>query len=265
MCKGGNFPCYAYRLANGRLKERYLANPNVAPRYEEDGARFNLYEDLHDPFYPRFWSDRCNRSDMVPGRSPKGIFVCDMGDLFGIGVPEEWTHRVLDRCKDMPQHRFYLLTKQPQNLTRFSPFPDNCWVGVTATDTGMLLQACSSLEYPVEAKVKYLSIEPFLGWSFNWNESYLINAFKRAGINWIIIGQQTPINKKTKPQIEWVQEIVEAADKAGVAVFLKDNLNPMFAENDCKLFKEHRDTLFTFKDFESDSKTRWHLRQEIPK
>jgi len=153
---------------------------------------------------------------------------CDMSDLFGIGIPEEWTRRVLSNIKHHWTDRFYLLTKQPQNLTRFSPFPDNCWVGVSATNTEMLLQACSSLEYPVEAKVKYLSIEPFLDWSFNWNESYLINAFKRAGIKCLIIGAQTKPYKP--PKIEWVKEIVNAADKAGIPVFQKDNLKPLLCD-----------------------------------
>ena len=44
-------------------------------------------------------------------------------------------------------------------------------------------------------------------------------------IDWVIIGAQT---KPTKfPEISWVTEIVEAADKAGIPVFLKDNLKPL--------------------------------------
>jgi len=54
---------------------------------------------------------------------------------------------------------------------------------------------------------------------------------KDAGINWIIIGQQTPPNKKTEPKVEWVQEIVEAADKAGIPVFQKNNLKPLLDNN----------------------------------
>ena len=125
MCQGGNFPCYAYRLANGRLKQRYLANKNTATdNYDEDSY----------PFYPRFWEERY--LDMTTQRirkhcvSPRGIFVCDMSDLFGIGIPESWTRQVLEVCRNKSRHRFYLLTKQPQNLAKFSPFPDNCWVGV---------------------------------------------------------------------------------------------------------------------------------------
>jgi hypothetical protein len=41
-----------------------------------------------------------------------------------------------------------------------------------------------------------------------------------------------PYGKKwtLQPKIEWVQEIVQAADRAGVAVFLKDNLRSMLCD-----------------------------------
>ena len=51
------------------------------------------------------------------------------------------------------------------------------------------------------------------------------NKLGEAGISWVIIGSQTRPYKP--PQIEWVREIVEAADKAGVKVFLKNNLRPL--------------------------------------
>ncbi len=51
------------------------------------------------------------------------------------------------------------------------------------------------------------------------------NKLEEAGIAWIILGAQT--KPTLQPKIEWVREIVEAADKAGVKVFLKDNLMPL--------------------------------------
>ena len=233
--------CYARRLANTRLKDRYLANKNWDTRTP---ANYKGYPNL-DPFYPRFWSDRCNRSDILTGGKPKGIFVCDMSDLFGIGIPEDWTHRVLDRCKDMNQHRFYLLTKQPQRLSEFE-IPDNCWVGVTATDILSYYKAKDSLDI-IGAKIKYISFEPLLGDIGNPGKEFL------TGIDWVIIGALTGSYQylievahkypnltltKTKgakwtlqPKIEWAREIVEAADKAGVPVFQKDNLKPLLGNN----------------------------------
>jgi len=65
----------------------------------------------------------------------------------------EWQDRVFEIIDDCPGHRFYLLSKQPQNLIKFSPFPENCWVGVTATGYGAFNKALDGLKV-IEAKVK---------------------------------------------------------------------------------------------------------------
>jgi len=221
-----------------------------------DGAK---PEDLLNPFYPRFWEDRL----WQPARQPEGrkkslgIFTCDMSDLFGIGIPQEWQNKVFKVIRTCAQHRFYLLTKQPQNLAKFSPFPDNCWVGVTVTSNAAMTMAYYGLR-DIKAGKKFISFEPLLG-SIGMNDHV---SFKDGWVDWVIIGSQTKPYKP--PQKEWVREIVEAADKAGVKVFLKDNLNPIFADNECKYFTEYRDKLFAFRDFEPNGITRWHLRQETP-
>jgi protein gp37 len=212
MCKGGNFPCYAYKLANGRLKQRYLANTNW--RYIDGGNGY--YAEHHpnnDPFYPRFWPERFNELPKL--RKSSGIFTCDMSDLFGIGIPNEWTHLTTEAIKRHPEHRFYLLTKQPQNLINFSPFPPNCWVGVTATNEAMFMDAIEGLD-KITASIKYISFEPLL-------KAIVPSAYSlfKKNINWIILGAQTKPYKP--PKIEWVQEIVQAADKTGIAVFIKNN------------------------------------------
>ncbi|MBA7557543.1 hypothetical protein ES705_50304 [subsurface metagenome] len=106
-----------------------------------------------------------------------------MSDLFGIGVPEEWTEEVLNEIKEFHRHRFYLLTKQPQNLAKFSPFPDNCWVGVTACNFEMMDEALLALG-DIEAKIKYVSIEPFL------DEIPVPYYGFKPELDWIIIGNQ---------------------------------------------------------------------------
>jgi len=233
LCKGGGFPCYAYKLAHGRLKPLYLANGLVACDYDggEEGSDAGLKAAFADPFYPRFWEERLLElpNNVIAGKE-RGISVCDMSDLFGIGIPESWTRQIIERIKGWPEFRFYLLTKQPQNLIRFSPFPDNCWVGVTATNSILYATAAYWLK-EIEAKVKFISFEPLLeriapkAWPWQ-----LFPEGNPKGIcNWLIIGAQTKPYKP--PEIAWVREIVEAADKAGIKVFLKDNLKPLFAPN----------------------------------
>ncbi len=220
MCKGGGFPCYAYKLANTRLRERYLANKSVSA-----GGIDNWAKAWADPFYPRFWPERLLElpSDVIPGKE-RGVFVCDMSDLFGIGIPEEWTNKVLGRIKGRPEHRFYLLTKQPQNLAKWSPFPENCYVGVSATNAQMFIDAGNALK-AIDAKVKYISAEPLLSWNLV-GSGFIATMLQKWGIKLVILGSQT--KPTVMPKIEWVQEIVEACDKAGIPVFLKDSLRPLF-------------------------------------
>ncbi len=268
LCNGGAFPCYAYKLANGRLKKSYLRQRVIGDRRDGSGWPWpdDLYADpsqeyqkaFNDPFYPRFWPEKLKGIprgwETQAGRRrirPRGIFVCDMSDLFGIGIPREWTQQVLDVIRVHPQHRFYVLTKQSQNLAQWIPFRDNCWVGVSATNTRMAVDAVVALGN-VEATVKYLSLEPMLA-SINLPSQFLID----TEVEWIIIGALTGMKSELlelcqawnisgtqntgdlslqqhgnkwslQPKLEWVNEIVDAADNAGIRVFLKDNLRPIF-------------------------------------
>ena len=280
LCKGGSFPCYAYKLAHGRLSSKYLAGGIVVSEGKD-------HENLSDPFYPRFWKERLNDLPQIGLRVPwskeRGIFVCDMGDLFGTSIPEEWTRRLLERMKAYGEHRFYLLTKQPQRLPEFSPFPENCWVGVTATNAEMFKRACNEL-HGIEAAVKFVSVEPLLSW--DWHDDKTDDPMSPAGtvmdymddtLDWLIIGActgsswemvklgerynrdltepsaMTRLSTKwtLQPRIEWLREIVEAADKAQIPVFLKDNLKPLIGQN-----LGHTFPGFAYKE---------HLRQEMPK
>ena len=241
-CLNGCEYCYAGKLANTRLRERYLANKHIPNSLLRSG--FDTFKALDDPFYPRFWPERLHQpigyitTEQVEGvltANPpkgKGIFACDMSDLFGIGIPEEWTRKVLRVMAQTSYNRYYLLTKQPQNLKKFSPFPDNCWVGVTATNQEMFYEACYAIKN-IKAKLKYLSLEPLLNFEplpevLTWPH-WIRDWLRTGGINWVIIGAQS--KPTVMPKIEWVKEIVGACDKAGTQVFLKDNLSSLIPIN----------------------------------
>jgi len=250
-CLNGCSYCYARKLANGRLFSRYMSNTNVAPHKLAGVEAAKVL----DPFYPRFWEEKLEeplakgvskgKTTTLYGHKRRGVFVCDMSDLFGIGIPEEWTRQVMESITDCPNDRFYLLTKQPQNLAKWSPFPPNCYVGVSATNDFQQIKALAWLQR-IEAKVKYLSIEPLL------EEIILPSSGLERTLDWLIIGQQTPIHPETTPKLEWIKEIVEAADRAGVKVFLKDNLRPLLTPS----WLGNQDKSWAFRHGE--------LRQETP-
>ncbi len=298
LCLGGMFPCYAYNLANGRLKRRYWLNENLAPT-PRDLVNYNL-----DPFYPRWWPERLRDIPhdwtTLAGRQhvkPKGIFLDDMSDWMGDYWPEEWTEQELQMMRDCSQHRIYTLTKQPRNLIKFSPFPGNCWVGVTATSHQMFVEACLLLS-DIKASVKYISIEPLLSWGAYPADETTIEQWAKGlslyGINQVIIGactgtypEMVHLSRQTRqeqdfdsikqfgnkwtlqPKVEWLEEIVRAADQAGVKVFLKNNLKPLLETLDITGTSFGRLTSLTveaIKDTQGLPRQRgWYeLRQELP-
>ena len=193
-------------------------------------------------FTPHFYPERIRELCKIPAGSK--VFVCSMGELFGEN--HEWTEEVLLAIENHPELTFQVLTKQPQNLEQFSPFPNNCWVGVSATDFHLSARALYRGLDGIKADVKFLSFEPLLG-----DVNILAADFKNTGANWAIIGQQTPAKKSTEPKPFWIGEIVNACNKSKTPVFLKNNLIPMI--------DELPDNCFT-KTLSGDM----NLRQEMP-
>ena len=181
-------------------------------------------------------------------KKPSIIGCAFMGDLFGDWVnPDEKFHAtmpsgkasitmslkgwVFTTIRQCPQHTFLFLTKCPWNLPKWSPFPDNCYVGATATGIEAYKRALAGLAV-IEAKVKYLSIEPFLE-RIPMAAPYELD---KDEVQQVIIGAQT--KPTVYPKIEWVEEIVRACDKAGVPVFIKNNLKPVMRNSAWRIRQE---------------------------
>jgi len=286
-CLLGHDYCFARKLANGRLKKRYLANKELAPVHYDTYKRFDgevsqavVSRAFDDPFYPRFWPDRLKELDRFLTRSkkPLGVFLNIMGEWAGDWVPREWQDAMFELINRHPSHRFYLLTHCPQNLPQFSPFPDHCYVGVTVTGENPklsnLFNALDALD-DIQCGMRFLSFEPLLK-DFHITDLDIILG---GTIDWIIIGALTgsdsalaelslefphltpmPYGKRwtLQPKIEWVEEIIKAADKAGIPVFLKDNLEPLWT------LKNSREPFFKFSRPSPGATNIGRLRQEMP-
>lgn len=197
--------------------------------------------------------------DKLP-KVPKKVFLCSTNDYWGNWIPIEWCEAIREKTQEYPQHTFQVLTKQYQNLEKQSPYPDNWWVGYTATDQDSLYDGSLYIRH-IEAKLKFVSIEPCLDFT-------LFYPADLQWVNWVIIGRLTGYGHKYDPKIEWVEEIVRACDKAGVPVFLKDNLEPLFLE---KFPPKPWENFGCWNlpdwaiDEEAKSKGLLKLRQEMPK
>jgi len=196
-------------------------------------------------------------------RKPCRVFV---GSTMELLLFPEWLPAIFDRCRQHPEHTFIFLTKLPRELPKWSPFPENCEVGVTVTDREAAHQAFFYIPL-FRAKVKFLSLEPLLDdvtqYLYFWN---LVRA-----VDGIIIGGMTGRKGKLMqlqkehfpqmrlekldavgrkwtllPRLEWVKRIIEEADAAGIPVFLKDNLYKLAMERpveDHDLYWEDMSTL----------------------
>ena len=145
----------------------------------------------------------------------KNVFTCSMADLFGKWVPKEWIDAVLAEVRAAPQWNFLFLTKFPGRLAQFE-FPDNAWVG-TSVDRQSRVKAAESAFAKVNAKVKWLSVEPLL-------EPL---TFSQLDIfQWLVIGGASSSNKTPPWEVPWtwVRDLEAQAEKAGVGVYRKPNL-----------------------------------------
>ena len=207
--------------------------------------------------------------DDIP-KKPCRVFVGSTIELF---LFPEWLPEIFDRCRQHPEHTFIFLTKQPQELPQWSPFPDNCSVGVSVCTDSMLKPAFDAL-YDIEATETFISFEPLLGQIdcevikaaqyYRWLGGVIIGAMTgRKGRLLQLQEDRYPQLRLEKldavgrkwallPQIDWVRDIVVAADAVDIPVFLKDNIYKLAMERpaeDHDLYWEDMST----------------LRQELPK
>ena len=180
-------------------------------------------------------------------RKPRRIFVCSMGDLFHERVPSHFVRKVFASMAMAPQQTFQVLTKRPDRMhdwfcededgyfesrwdqgdavasERISvnflcgiaavdpmPWPlPNVWLGTSIENDRFVGRADALRETP--AAVRFVSAEPLLG---------PLPSLDLTGIHWLIVGGESgPGHRPMDPT--WVRDLVERADAAGAAAFVK--------------------------------------------
>jgi len=182
--------CYADRMAK-RLQK--MGNPKYARGFE-----LTLHESALE--LPLHW------------KTPQAIFVNSMSDLFHEEVPEGFIQRVFDVMRRANWHRFQVLTKRSQRLSKLSPaidWPSNVWMGVSVErdDYTFRIDHLRS----TGAHIKFLSLEPLLGPLRNLN---------LAGIHWAIVGGESGPGSRPIEE-EWVLDIKDQCQRGGVPFFFK--------------------------------------------
>ena len=196
--------CYAKSVAEGLAKKSYP-----------------------DGFESHYWYPNRLRDPLVK-KSPHGVFVGSMGDLFGAWVPEGQIKQVIDVMRGASWHTFMVLTKNPKRLKQFSPFPPNVWVGMSLPTEGRLGRGTAIFNglhemAEVDATVRFLSAEPL------WHDAasslmHFGETQKHLPLDWVIVGAMSRGSKIDQPGPDWVQHMLYARDEFGFKVFMKNKL-----------------------------------------
>ena len=182
--------CYAERLAK-RLKAMGQAN-------YKNGFKLTLQPQMLE--LPLNW------------KKPQTIFVNSMSDLFHKNVPLEYIQQVFDVMKRAHWHRFQVLTKRSERLAELSSqleWSPNIWMGVSVESQKYVYRIDDLRQ--TNAKIKFLSLEPLIG---------SLKNLELHDIDWAIVGGESGYGARPI-QEDWVIEIRNQCQKAGVAFFFK--------------------------------------------
>lgn len=163
-------------------------------------------------------------------KTPAGIFVDSMGDLFGRWVPTEQVNQVLKVCRDTPDHIYMILTKNAPRLIKFD-YPPNVWIGVSSPpdmingqwlnqmQRNQMLRISLEALRRTNASVKFMSFEPL-----SWDVSGIVDRYSGI-LNWAIIGGGSDGSKYYAPLDRHLRWLLAVLDDSETPVFFKGNLD----------------------------------------
>jgi protein gp37 len=179
--------CWARRLAETRLKNTVKYREGFKPKL--------AHNELNKKFKNRF------------------VFACDMADLFGDWVPEEWILDVLATIEKNPTSSFLLLTKNPKRYEEFLDiYPENLVLGATietnrdyavsnASPTVERYKNMAELPF----KNKLISIEPIMDFDLDIFTQWL----KEIGPTIVYVGYDNYNNGLPEPSLSKTKQLIE--------------------------------------------------------
>lgn len=228
----------------------------LAGRFSKPGAwghTFAIYDDRGPRWTGKVELQRHLLDWPKSKRDPKRIFVNSTSDLFHEDLAPEDVFRVFRAMADAPQHTFQVLTKRAARMRELVPDIrshlvdrlNHVWLGVSVED-----QAAADSRIPdllaTPAAVRFLSVEPLLG-PIDIRTALNLRNFERdyrklveqceggedglpshlrwngktpGKIDWLIVGGES--GRGARPaEIAWIRSLVEQAQAAGVAPFVK--------------------------------------------
>lgn len=172
--------------------------------------RFQWIEDWGKP---QFYLERLKK---LSSKKPKIIFMNSMSDI--ADWKAEWKDEVFKAIAENPQHIYLFLTKRLSKAYPDVKYTNNIWLGNTITRQKDFIR-----EYgrPLGAN-RFYSIEPIL------------EPIRMPQMNipkWVIVGAETGNRKgKVIPKKEWIMDIKNQCNNAGVPIFMKESLRKLMGQ-----------------------------------
>jgi len=226
-CRNNCPYCYAREIARRFWKQRYMEEINyhfkLHPNWVWTGDHLQGLRD----FEPVWLESKFQRK--LP-KKPQRIFVGSMSEIEF--WREDWMRRVIEKIKEYPQHVFQFLTKHPKIYSQWL-WPENCWLGITATDNATLRDAYFVVRHE---RIKFINIEPILG-----PVDIMVALENRLDVNWVIVGAETGSRKgKVIPEKKWILDIVRCCVNEDIPLYLKDSMKDIYPEEIKEFPKEKK-------------------------
>ena len=174
---------------------------------------------------PMLLEERLN--DPLKRKKPARIGVQFMGDLFYKDISFPFLFNIWGVMAKARWHTFLILTKRPENMQerlswmRYYGELPNLYLGISAENQQTLDERIPIL-LQIPAAKRFVSLEPMLG-PVDLCEDLSYPPFL-GPISWVIIGGLSlPGGKVQVPDPQWIDDIVEQCDQAGVPLFIKEN------------------------------------------
>ncbi|KAA5532677.1 DUF5131 family protein [Taibaiella lutea] len=166
-------------------------------------------------------------------KEPSRIFTCSLTDFFHPDI-DSYRHEAWDIIRRCPQHTFQILTKRPERIPECLPADwgegwDNVWLGTSIGSQGAI-ERMVSLVTEIDAKVKFLSLEPLhgeidLSKAMKYYEQLKESFHVLPGIDWVIVGGESGNENgkyRYRPcELEWIRKIINDCKREHISVFVK--------------------------------------------
>lgn len=204
-CDRGCPYCYARMIVTNRI----VHNPKLEKAFP-NGFDPTLHPTRFDQPFKR--------------KKPSRIFVCDMGDLFGDSVPDEWIQQICQAIAKADWHTYLFLTKNPKRYLD-CVFSKNHWVGTTIEHEKYYMERSRPFwDSDLMEKNKWVSMEPLL------SDMPVDSAF-----DWIVVGERSGIrhtDEQWNDIVSWAGDIIKQAKELEIPVFVKNKLADVFPQRE---------------------------------